>query len=70
MALPNDDTNAAFHLLYLAWLQCGMDTHPMNEDFERMMRARGQQRPPSTCKHGKTLLTCEKCYLSGNGYGT
>jgi hypothetical protein len=57
-----------FHLMYLAWLQCGHDTRPVNEEYERMVRQRPDAPRPGVCVHGKTPLTCEQCYLRGNGY--
>jgi hypothetical protein len=37
---------------------------PMNEEIERIYWQLARK-PPEACQHGKTRLTCEKCYLSG-----
>ena len=64
MPRPIDDTDDEFNCLYFAWLQCGQMTHTLIEEREREFRQRIKD-DPTRCRHGKTPLTCEKCYLNG-----
>jgi hypothetical protein len=64
MSSASDPFDHEFHLLYLAWLQCGADTHIVVEEREREFRQR-MRRVEDVCRHGRTRLTCSDCYFHG-----
>lgn len=50
-----------FRLAYWLWLRHGRDTRPVNEAIERQYRGPKYEAPK--CPHGKTYLTCDRCYI-------
>jgi hypothetical protein len=52
--------------MYLAWLQCGMDTNALDEDRERLLRQAPFEAGPALCPHGASKLTCTICYFNND----
>lgn len=53
-----------FENLFQRWLHGEIETRPMNEEYERVVRHSGRH-TPKHCKHGFTALTCSICYFNG-----
>jgi hypothetical protein len=59
-----------FEALYQDWRRSNGLTRPiMTEELERFVRTGGQAYAPTPCPHGKTMLTCNKCYFAKDGWG-
>jgi hypothetical protein len=61
---PDDERD--FSCMYLAWLQCGMDTNALDEDRERLLRQAPFEAGPALCPHGASKLTCTICYFNND----
>lgn len=60
--MANDDYD--FETDFQLFMRGVRSVHPMNEEIERVYWQRAKH-VPEACKHGKTRLTCEICYLNG-----